>query len=319
MNTETIARYLADHPVIDTHDAGEMEDALKSRWQAKSFTTRDSSKRFHSLGRFSALDRLTVSFGYYRAGALLDFNGVPTVRQHFVVGGAGVMNIQRKNFVLDPSNSCVIPPNVENAWEFGDRYQHITVRISQANIDSMLTNLIGVSPRGGMQFKLSPASGPHFEQLCRFALLLTDEVSRPETSMVFIRELEDAFLTQFLVANDHNHREALAAKSRSATPKQVQFVEDYIVANWDKPFTIEDVARLTDVSARTIYATFSQHRGYGPATFLRQVRLNKARELLQQGRYSISTVARMCAFPSAGRFARYYRAAFGELPSDTRR
>ena len=319
MNSERIAHYLAAHLVIDTHDAGEMEDALKSRWQARSFATRDSDKIFHSVARHRRLDRLSVSFGYYKSGTLSDFNGVPIVRQHFMISGAGAANIRRKNFILDQSNSCVIPADAEYTWKFDDSCQHLTFRAPQANLESTLTNLTGVSPRGGLQFKLAPTSGRVFEQLHRFARMLADEVGRTETPLVFIRELEDAFMTQFLAANDHNHQEALASETKSATPKQVQFVEDYIRDNWNKALTIDAIAELSGVSTRSIYATFRRHRGYGPKTFLRQIRLNKAREMLLNTGMDVISIARACGFSNAGHFARYYRSAFGELPSNTAR
>lgn len=319
MKTESIAQYLAAHLVIDTHDAGLMEDALKSRWQARSFAARDSDKKFHALARHRELDRLGISFGYYGCGVQSDFNGVALVRQHFIVSGVGTTNIRRKNFTLDQSNSCVILPNTEYTWKFSDACQHITFRIPQTNLELMLTNLTGVSPRNRLQFGLTSASGHRFEQLRRFALLITDEVVRPETPHIVIKELEDVFLTQFLAANDHNHRDALLARATTTTPKHVHMVEEYIVAHWDKAFTIENVSKITGISARAIYATFRQYRGYGPKAFLRQTRLNKARELLLTTGMDVGSVAKRCGFSNAGHFARYYRSAFGELPSRTMR
>jgi AraC-like DNA-binding protein len=286
---------------------------------ARSFATQDTREAFHSLARHRPLNGLSISFGYYRSAARSDFDGVPVVRQHFIISGSATANIRRKDFVHDQSNSCVIPPDLEATLEFSGSYQHVTFRIPTSTLESALTNLTGVLPLGGLKFRLLPANGPLFEQLRRFALILTDEAGRPETSSIFVRELEDAFLTQFLLANDHNHREALTIESKSAAPKQVQFVEDYIVANWDKAFTVEDLARTSGVSARTIYATFRQYRGYGPKTFLRQTRLNKARDLLLNTGTDVATVAKLCGFSNTGHFARYYRSAFGELPSNTGR
>jgi transcriptional regulator GlxA family with amidase domain len=162
-------------------------------------------------------------------------------------------------------------------------------------------------------------SGAHFDRLRRFLMLLVDEISRPETPHLVIAELEDTFLMQFLAGNDHNHRNTLFEAPKQSAPRSVQRVEEYIAANWDKPFTIEQIAREFDMSARTIYATFKQHRGYGPKTFLRQTRLNKARELLRKSGMDVATVAKLCGFSNAGHFAHYYRTAFGELPSSTAR
>jgi transcriptional regulator GlxA family with amidase domain len=150
-------------------------------------------------------------------------------------------------------------------------------------------------------------------------MLLVDEVRRPETPDLVVTELKDTFLMQFLAGNDHNHRDKLFETPKQATPRSVQLVEEYIVANWDKPFTIEQIAREFGIAGRTIYATFKQHRGYGPKTFLRQTRLNKARELLRRSSMDVATVAKLCGFANAGHFAHYYRAAFGELPSNTAR
>ena len=67
------------------------------------------------------------------------------------------------------------------------------------------------------------------------------------------------------------------------------------------------------------FSSTKQHRGYGPKTFLRQTRLNKAHELLRKSSMDIATVAKLCGFSNAGHFAHYYRATLGELPSSTAR
>jgi AraC-like DNA-binding protein len=270
------------------------------------------------------LSRFYISDSEYDTHSEVHFDGLPFVRQQFVVNESGestqaTTRIGRNEFLIAPTASCIIPMHIENTMRYPPGHRQFILRVPPASLDSSLTSLIGVLPRGGLRFTTDPVRGAHFERLRRFLILLVDEISRPEAPHLVIKELEDTFLMQFLAGNDHNYRDKLFEAPKQATPRSVQLVEEYIVANWDKPFTIEDVANITGISARTIYATFKQYRGYGPKTFLRQTRLNKARELLQKSGMDVTTIAKLCGFSNAGHFAHYYRAAFGELPSSTAR
>ena len=299
-------------------DAEQMEDVLRSVWGAESFSTAET-KNFHAACAQHRFDRVDIAHCYYATPATALFDNVPVIRQQFVLGGSGVTEVGRRQNAVSRAQSCVLPSNVRTVLNFGDEFDQFIVRIPERTLETTLARLMGVLPRGPLRFSVEASSGSNYERLRRSLMMLMHERAVSETSSLVTRELEETFVVQFLLSNQHNHLEALLTAASPATPKQVQIVEEFIEANWDKPLTIEDIARVTDTPVRTIYSAFKRYRGYGPKTFLRQVRLNKARELLQQGRHSVSAVAGMCGFPSAGRFSRYYRAAFGELPSDTRR
>jgi transcriptional regulator GlxA family with amidase domain len=68
------------------------------------------------------------------------------------------------------------------------------------------------------------------------------------------------------------------------------------------------------------FRQFRKDRGYSPANFIKRVRLNRAKEMLERANGTIITeIAFKCGFPNAGHFARDFRLAFGVLPSDTLR
>lgn len=305
--------------VFDTTDPQKFEHVLKSEWSAKSFRTAGRPEHFQAVGRKRKLARIDIAYCGYNSQCEIEFGGLPFVRQQFALAGSTTTKAGRNEYAVDASSSCVLPANLEATLLFTSGYRQLIVRIAPDVLETALTNLIGVLPRGALRFAGTPARGAHFERLRRFMLLLADETGRAETPALVVRELEDAFLTQFLSDNAHNHHDKLLATPAQSTPRDVRLIEEYIAANWDKPFTIDEIAREFGMAARTIYATFKQHRGYGPKTFLRQTRLNKARELLRRSAMDVATVAKLCGFSNAGHFAHYYRAAFGELPSSTAR
>jgi AraC-like DNA-binding protein len=94
--------------------------------------------------------------------------------------------------------------------------------------------------------------------------------------------------------------------------------ERYVRARLCAPIALEDIARAAGVSARTLHIYCTRQHGSGPMEWLRNLRLDVARDKLQQSRTAqVTDVATACGFGHLGRFAAYYRERFGELPRDT--
>ena len=73
------------------------------------------------------------------------------------------------------------------------------------------------------------------------------------------------------------------------------------------------------VSSRTLRYSFEEILGVSPTQYMLSLRLNAVRQKLLQG-VPISTINRIAqdhGFGHMGRFAQFYREAFGELPSQT--
>ena len=96
---------------------------------------------------------------------------------------------------------------------------------------------------------------------------------------------------------------------------------DYMEVHLADRISVRDICAAIRVCPRTLSYAFSRVLGASPKSYLQAIRLNGAfRDLADtQTRGSIETVAARWGFFHMGRFAQYYRAAFGELPSETYR
>jgi transcriptional regulator GlxA family with amidase domain len=106
---------------------------------------------------------------------------------------------------------------------------------------------------------------------------------------------------------------------RPPTTWQVRRAEAYIESHWNEPITIASLARASAASARSIFYHFKNSRGQSPMSFVKQVRLEHAKEMLEKsgiGR-SVTEIAIDCGFGNLGHFAGDYLKRFGERPSDT--
>jgi transcriptional regulator GlxA family with amidase domain len=89
-------------------------------------------------------------------------------------------------------------------------------------------------------------------------------------------------------------------------------------ANLAEPLPTEEVARLVGVSRRQLERLFKQHLDELPSRYYAELRLAKARRLLQQTPQSILQIALGCGFASGSHFSNAYRARFGRTPRDER-
>lgn len=134
---------------------------------------------------------------------------------------------------------------------------------------------------------------------------------------VFLLTLQDAF-ADFDASVEL--RATHPANSRPTTGRGNPLVaaEQYARSRLHAPIALEDLARAACVSARSLQVHCKRRHGVSPMRWLRDLRLDVAREELQRSRnIPVIDVAAICGFGHLGRFAAYYRNRFGELPRDT--
>ncbi|MEV5983201.1 helix-turn-helix transcriptional regulator [Streptomyces sp. NPDC052114] len=93
----------------------------------------------------------------------------------------------------------------------------------------------------------------------------------------------------------------------------------FIHAHTQQPLTLADIAAAAHVTSRALQYAFA-HIDTTPMTYLRDVRLTRAHTDLQHaspGTDTVTDIALRWGFAHPGRFAGYYRAAYGVSPSTT--
>ncbi|SCM79451.1 DNA-binding domain-containing protein, AraC-type [uncultured Pleomorphomonas sp.] len=122
---------------------------------------------------------------------------------------------------------------------------------------------------------------------------------------------------------------ALAALAASTTPgsakpsymslRQSQEVRDYLIANVNEDLTVETIARAVGQSSSTMQRHFKDHFGITVYDFIRNRRLEMAREALANEGISIGRAAFMAGYSSTSSFTTAFKRAFGVTPRTLRR
>ena len=131
------------------------------------------------------------------------------------------------------------------------------------------------------------------------------------------QELAAHFGLERLRARDERQRAPVAARLGLGSARLTEAVS-LMEANLGEPLPTEDIARLVGVSRRQLERLFKQHLDELPSRYYGELRLSRARRLLQQTSQSILQVGLGCGFSSGSHFSNAYRARFGHTPREER-
>ncbi|CAD6552881.1 GlxA family transcriptional regulator [Paraburkholderia sabiae] len=90
-------------------------------------------------------------------------------------------------------------------------------------------------------------------------------------------------------------------------------------ANIEEPLSLDELARLVQLSQRHLQRMFKVYLSVSPTHYYLSLRLRRARDLLRTTDASIARVTAVCGFHSPCHFSKAYRAQFGHAPSVERR
>ncbi|UXA17609.1 helix-turn-helix domain-containing protein [Mycobacterium sp. SMC-4] len=94
---------------------------------------------------------------------------------------------------------------------------------------------------------------------------------------------------------------------------------DWILANLDKPHTVNTLARRAHMSSRTFARRFVEETGRTPMQWVTDQRVLFARRLLEATRLDIDRIAEQSGFGTATLLRHHFRRVIGVTPSDYRR
>ncbi len=107
---------------------------------------------------------------------------------------------------------------------------------------------------------------------------------------------------------------AVLKPSEVALDKTLQGAIEYITENWDKDFSVADLAKHCCVSESTLYHLFQKELGQTPIRFLHSVRVNVAIEHLENTNHSVAAISALAGFRSENHFRRVFTALTGTTP-----
>ena len=97
--------------------------------------------------------------------------------------------------------------------------------------------------------------------------------------------------------------------------KKIQSIIEFVKNNYQNmDLNVTYVANEFNLTVNHLSRIFKTHEGMGIGDFILRYRCEKAVELMQQKKYTISEVSNMCGFCSSGSFIRAFKRLYGVTP-----
>jgi AraC family transcriptional activator FtrA len=114
---------------------------------------------------------------------------------------------------------------------------------------------------------------------------------------------------------DGGQAQYVAAPIQARPGRTIGEVMDWARARLSQPIAISAMARRARMSERTFLRRFNESTGAGPAAWLQQERMSRARELLESGTLSLADISAQCGYQSLETFRVAFRRSVGTSPA----
>ena len=117
-----------------------------------------------------------------------------------------------------------------------------------------------------------------------------------------------------LVATENPARNKPSLRPRDA--EKVRYAREIVAGNFQTPPRLIDLARTVGLPHTRLNLYFRQMFGTTIFGYLRQIRLNNAKQLFDEGHKNVTEVAYDVGYASLSHFAKAFRGHFGISPRD---
>jgi AraC-like DNA-binding protein len=229
-----------------------------------------------------------------------------------------------KPVTTGPGEGLVFSPGAPAEISWSADCEQLCLMIPRVCLEAELEQLLGRSLGGRLAFDfVADLYNPLGRRLRTVLNLLVDELDHPTDvgrNPLMGRHVEGLVLDGLLLSQPHSHSDA-ATRYRpvelgAAIRRAVELIEERPC----EPWTTVRLAAEVHLSVRALQEGFRRGLATPPMTYLRQIRLRRARDALKAANRdatTVRTVAVGLGILHMSRFAAAYREAFGETPSDT--
>lgn len=230
------------------------------------------------------------------------------------------------SFAGVPGAVVVYAPEGRTAarWPAGSRL--ISLKIDRSAVDDALSDALGRQLTSEPDFTpMLPADAASTRSWINMVLAFTNQFFRPDSVLhqpLVGLPFVDSLVRGFLLAAEHPHRDALTRDERLGAPRAIRTAIEIIEEEAHLPLTLSTIAARSHISVRALQQGFQRYLDTSPMSYLREVRLQRAHQMLLRSDPSTVTVASVAyqwGFTNLGRFAAAHAARYRETPAQTLR
>jgi AraC family transcriptional regulator len=165
---------------------------------------------------------------------------------------------------------------------------------------------------------------PHDQSVSPVLRRLRSAVTHNQLDQPWLIEHFHLIMQQLLGVHTNTYREveaisAIRAVTREELYRRVHYARDYAAALFATPISLDEMARVAELSPNHLLRTFKQVFGQTPYQYVIARRVAYAQELLRSTDQCVTDICFAVGFASLGSFSWWFRQHVGVSPSAYRR
>lgn len=237
----------------------------------------------------------------------------PAVREHYLMhyclSGRGIYRVQGESYKIGPGEGFLILPGELSSYQADeqDPWTHIWVGFTGSQAERYL-QCCGL----GKEHRTYRCSQPKCLEHC-VEIMLGCDTAGAANELLLLGELY-TFLGW--VAQS---AQGVSRRSRDTGSEYVQLVMEYIQNHFQEDLTVARLARYVGLNRSYLTTVFQNTVNMSPQQYLMRFRMERAAQMLQEGRLAVGEIARSCGYPDPLTFSKAFKRTLGVTPSQYRR
>jgi AraC-like DNA-binding protein len=241
-----------------------------------------------------------------------------------ILSGRCELSVGEEVTLINEGEAAVVNPfgSLKVAWN--GLCEQVMIRMDRNALEQTLAEELDIEISDPIRFASVAVSADDSRPVSALVDLIRRDADGPGVFGTWRlgRQFERLVHLAVLQCFPNNYSDLLRRATSMVAPYYVRKAEEYLREHLREDVTIEDIARVTGVSTRSLFYGFRRWRDTTPMAFLKKLRLDVAREALRSAARtgaSVTDVATAVGFFHLSRFSSEYKARFGEPPSATLR
>ena len=315
---------LNEYEILRSRDLDEVRERVAGFYCPHSLYLKSARGRLDT--RYHRVSFGHISFNYLSYGA--DISVVPGEFERFYMieiplSGSACINYGKNSVRSEASVGAVVSSTQRVSSEWSADAKRLMVQIDRDIMERYATSILGHPLKNPLDFNLeldlSSGIGGGMRSYVEYITRQINEDNYFDKYHLVRRQVVRSILAMLLNGQTNTYSEEIKAIEIPGAPKHIQQAYDYIMAHYDEDNGIDDIIKVSGISARALFAGFKRYKGVSPMVALKTRRLQAVHDELKLPGLNgtITRIAYKWGFSHMGNFAKDYQKMFGELPSET--
>lgn len=129
-----------------------------------------------------------------------------------------------------------------------------------------------------------------------------------------IKEIEEK--AKYLIQQDNQIEDEVQGDYSSDNEMSIENAKKYIQMNYNKDISLDEIAKHVSMSSYYLSRTFSKFEGMTYKDYLIKLRMEKAKQLMKEGKKSIKEISIEVGYTDQNYFSKSFKKYFNKSPRD---